>query len=164
MNKQNWIVIAVAAIIFGVSGYFIGKSSSSKTTDMPQMPEVAAESFEGFLEKFENDTAFQLSRIEFPVKDIQLTEDYEHLDTIYTKRENWMPVRFKTDPQFEHASSYQEFDDFGIDSTGHPNPTLMKTDSRVISIGSQSTGSFHYYFKLKDGKWFLVAKVDYSSI
>lgn len=96
------------------------------------------EKFELFYDKFHNDSLFQISRVQFPLKGQQI-----HLKrSISWKKENWLMIKAR-------ASE--------IDRSQYNVKIVRKNDSYFEGIYCKSCAfSFEMEYKLVDGKWYLV--------
>lgn len=128
-----------AILVFFSCVLFLGCGTNSN-----QDREV--DSFDLFYEKFHSDTAFQLSRVVFPLPGIN-TEDMSILDSVYFwEEENW---EFHNKPQIDDSS------EFGIE--------VERTDSLVVEvIFSKDPGLVvRRQFKKVNGEWYLI---NYESV
>lgn len=110
-------------------------------------------SFIQFLQKFMNDSIFQVSRIKFPIKiDTWTGDEEEARDTTYlVKQSNW---RF--------FSIYN-----GIDSltnfSNNWNSSIKPTNQLTLFLGGVENGiSVKYYFQRINNTWYLVRLEDDS--
>ncbi len=103
--------------------------------------DVEADSFDVFYEKFHSDTAFQISRIVFPLPGIN-TEEMSVLDSIYFwEREGW---------EYHQKPKVYGSDEYGI--------KVQKTDSIVEEVIYSKIPGFVFKreFKKINGEWYLV--------
>ena len=113
------------------------------------------EDFREFLVQFSSKRDFQLTRIQFPLESLSLTEDLDATKTNMIKREDW---KFENIFYGKGCSEIypQVFDNFEM--------KLKESDERVLAWRGIENGiAIFYYFKLIDGKWFLVKKEDSST-
>lgn len=125
------------------------RAKNSETTNSQQK----VESFDEFFEKFKSDSTFQIDRVTFPFqstyldlydnkqvdKKIEIT-DWQHLD-------------------FEYKDEYAKRD---VDA--YTQEAKTSSDSVKIEIRGIDNGIYvDFVFKIKDGKWFLVSRDDYST-
>ncbi|HEU4563767.1 MAG TPA: DUF4348 domain-containing protein [Gemmatimonadaceae bacterium] len=107
----------------------------------------AREDFDVFLDRFQSDTAFQLSRVRFPLPWFSQADD----STSRIVRQKWEHLSLRT----EGETFTQLFDNFGME--------LRDTDERVWSlIGRGSDIRQNYFFQRLRGKWYLVRVEDLS--
>ena len=112
------------------------------------------EDFFVFFQAFCTDSAFQLSRIKFP-----LTETYlgYNLDSVITRRITKNDWKFRRIKKFETNTFEYYFSSFA-------NRKLPETDEMVYSVlGIENGIQINYYFKRENGKWFLVKIEDLST-
>lgn len=110
------------------------------------------EYFDSFIQEFSSDSSFQMSRIQFPLPFKTMNHDtYEEVEMTLSKDQwNFHSVL----PNYE--SFTQTFDNFEREMEG--------SGERVFSITGNGNGiNIYYYFKRKDGKWFLVKFEDTST-
>jgi hypothetical protein len=103
--------------------------------------EREVDSFDVFYEKFHSDTAFQLSRVVFPLPGVN-TEEMSVLDSVYFwEREDW---------EYHQKPKIDASDEYGID--------IQKTDSVVEEVIYSKIPGFVFKreFKKIDGEWYLV--------
>lgn len=106
------------------------------------------ENFLSFVINFSENEEFQKERIEFPIK---IEESYiGENDTIYTRtKENWDFKKYEFHPE-------------GFNIYDNRDLKLRKSNYRVLRwYGIESEGDLRFYFKGKDGKWFLY-KISHS--
>jgi hypothetical protein len=103
-----------------------------------------------------------MSRIAFPIVSIQPNEDGETLDTLTLERAHWKFERYEWGEKPKRgARAWNErvYDNFQRKHSG----SLRNTDERVASLEGIENGiSVHYFFRLKEGKWVLVRREDWS--
>ena len=141
MRKRHLIIFPLILFFY----YSYGQSD----TDEEQNEK---ENFNIFLDKFVADSAFQMSRIKFPVKFVTMNFDtYQQVDTVIAEGKwNYDPIYLQEEKQ---SQIYDNFD-----------MRLRDTDERIFSWHGIRNGiNIHYYFKRIDGKWYLVAFEDTSA-
>lgn len=113
------------------------------------------EDFREFLVHFSSKSDFQVTRIKFPLESISLTEDMDATKTNMLNRTDW---KYENIFYGKGCSEIypQVFDNFEM--------KLKESDERVLAWRGIENGiAIFYYFKLIDGKWFLVKKEDSST-
>ena len=122
-----------------------------------QKPEESLEQmpFEVFLKRFNLDTGFQLSRIEFPLDIVsyQENENYEFEEvTQPLAKVEWEP----TSLDYEEETSEQTNDAF-------TQSIAVRQDSAFVQFRGVNNGIYvDYVFAIKMGVWNLVVIKDYS--
>ncbi|MFC0878889.1 DUF4348 domain-containing protein [Saccharicrinis sp. FJH2] len=113
------------------------------------------EDFDSFFWKFMTDSAFQTSRIKFPLKyitwgktpygDVDLGGE---IDTIQIIKDKWQYDPFYINFANERTQIYDNFE-----------LKLKPTNERLLHwYGVESGGDSKYFFKGIDGKWYLIKK------
>lgn len=120
-----------------------------------QTPKDNAEDFRSFLVDFSTKSDFQINRIVFPLEYVTLTEDLDATQKSLIKREDW-----KMENLFYGKACTeiypQVYDNFEM--------KLKESGERVLAWRGIENGiAVFYFFKLFDGKWFLVKKEDSST-
>lgn len=114
-----------------------------------------SENFDLFLFKFASDPAFQLSRIQFPLKLTTWSNPYEvGGETVIkeVKKEDW-----------NHDYLFAVYDARAQVYDNHEGK-LRDTDERMFQwIGVENGVNVKYFFKRINGEWFLVAKESLGS-
>jgi len=111
--------------------------SSELTDTIP----ASEEDFDGFFAKFDNDSSFQYSRIEFPLKVI--TEDA----TRFLSKKEW---------KFTRLSNKQSI-------KGQIKKTQVSKDEVKMEYSIEETGVLvNHFFRIKEGKWWLIYIQDES--
>lgn len=101
------------------------------------------ENFDIFIEKFSNDIHFQLSRINFPLKECQYIGQYASPCSEITIK-NWTHSKLNDSTKFE-LRKFKANDNHDFELNNH---------QRVISrIESDANNCLNYYFSLNDKKW-----------
>lgn len=142
MNKAR-IVLAIAAVLCALTCAAQTKPNNQERED-----------FFEFFQVFCQDSAFQLTRIRFP-----LTETYlsSNLDTVITRRirkDEWKFIQIK---EFKSNTFEYYFDSFS-------NRKLPDSDEMVYAIiGVENGIQVNYYFKRENYQWFLVKVEDLST-
>ena len=108
------------------------------------------ENFYDFLNQFNTDRIFQLARIEFPVKaSISGTE----LDGMPPREESIAKQEWEhLDLTYDSTYVIRDYDQYHQDVFFGNNPDSATVELRGINNGIYA----NYYFKRKDGKWYLV--------
>jgi hypothetical protein len=105
-----------------------------------------SENFDTFFNKFEADSATQLSRIDFPLKNIVKSTDGETPDTIKTMlRSDWKYSNFK---HIKYLITKKIF--------------INKTQMEVLFQIEETGVEVHYYFVNTNGYWRLHSITDDS--
>ena len=141
MRKRHLIIFPLVLV------FYCSYSQQGKNEELNDK-----ENFNTFLDKFVADSAFQMSRIKFPVKFVTMDFDtYQQVDTVIEKGKwNYDPIYLQEEKQ---SQIYDNFD-----------MRLRDTDERIFSWHGIRNGiNIHYYFKRIDGKWYLVAFEDTSA-
>ncbi|WP_394330837.1 DUF4348 domain-containing protein [Mucilaginibacter pineti] len=99
--------------------------------------------FDSFFNKFESDRSFQLSRIQFPLKVISITEDGRHIK--FMKKSEWTYTNFVKIKNIELNKSSRTKSEMDV--------KLSITDTGVQVV---------YHFQIKNGKWWLCGITDMS--
>lgn len=112
------------------------------------------ENFNEFILKFNKDSIFQISRIDFPlkVKESDFEKEYR-LSEIIIQKANYQKM------DFTYLESYkkQEYDKFEQD-------IKIEKNSAVIKIRGIDNGIFaDYIFEKRNGKWYLITWIDSST-
>jgi hypothetical protein len=106
------------------------------------------EVFEKFLYKFANDSIFQLSRVEFPLKYFFTNNDTFEDDSTFIMKKDYKFDRLQysnLDCTDAYSLIYDNFDcKFG------------DTNERVFRWVGFTDMDMRYYFKRKQGKWYLI--------
>lgn len=139
-----------------LAGMLSCQPNPKEKTDEP-VPEKSQEPmpFETFLKQFNQDTGFQLSRIDFPLEVLGYEEDEQ-----YDFKEVNEPLP-KT--EWVHTSL-----DYGKESAARWNDALTQNiivgqDSAFVQFRGIDNGIYvDYVFALKKEGWYLVAIKDYS--
>jgi hypothetical protein len=106
------------------------------------------EDFDKFLIKFSNDSIFQVSRVEFPLKYVFLDDDTFETDSSMINKVDYRFNRFHY-TLLECSEAYPVFyDNFKRE--------LRDTGERVFRWKGFTGMDERYYFKRKNNKWFLV--------
>lgn len=114
-----------------------------------------SEDFREFLVQFSSKNDFQLARIQFPLESISLTEDMDATTTKMINRGEWKYENIFYGKACSEVYP-QVFDNFAM--------KLRESDERVLAWRGIENGiAIFYYFKLIDGKWFLIKKEDSST-
>ena len=106
------------------------------------------ESFDNFLSKFSNDSLFQISRVEFPLKYIFLNDDTFERDSSLINKKDY-------DINKLHYSLYDCSEAFPAIYDNFKSQ-LRDTDERVFRWKGFTAMDERYYFKRRRGKWFLI--------
>jgi hypothetical protein len=112
------------------------------------------ELFEEFLADFMQEQDFQKERIRFPIYSVTLTPTMgkDKLDSVRIDSDAW---KFNDFLLLRRGMQIHFYDNF----QRKPNDS----DERVLSVTGYENGlSYSYYFRRRDGKWFLVRILDES--
>jgi len=114
------------------------------------------ENFDYFLIQFFGMEEFQKERTIFPLEYSYYDPSSEissRIKTIFIKKEEWTPIQ---DTTFVNSKYFRKiYDNF--------EKKYRPTGERVFAYEGNETGiAIFYYFKLKDKKWYLIKKEDYS--
>ena len=137
-----------------------GKKNSTADSETPEMvassdaEPIGAEMFDTFIQRFNTERSFQLSRVKFPIK-VEVLEDGAEEPEIVEKmlgRYDW------------------ELLDFTYDSTCLTRPydqytqeICFRNDSAILKIRGIENGIYaDYYFANEEDKWYLVGFTDTS--
>jgi hypothetical protein len=118
------------------------------------VPDDVDDNFETFLNYFNEDSTFQASRIEFPLKGkvADYAKDYEFSEVIIQPRE-FRKLDFTYDP----SSANREVDSY-------EQKLNVKGNEAVIEIRGIENGIMaDYFFEKRKGKWVLVTWEDSST-
>lgn len=126
-------------------GALVAQAAPARTPAAAPAP--AREEFDDFFRRFDQDSAFQLSRIRFPLPWFSQADD----STSHIGRRKWEFVSLMDGRE----TTTQLFDSFGM--------KLRDSDERVFAItGTGSDIRQNYYFRRLRGKWYLVRVEDLS--
>jgi len=123
--------------------------SASQLTQNNQQSPVVNENFYEFLEKFNTDRIFQLKRIAFPVKAIvsDLSDEGIILKEETIQKQEW-----------EHLDLTYDSTYLTRDCDQYYQEVLFKPDSAIVELRGIDNGIYaNYFFKRKEGHWYLVA-------
>lgn len=128
-------------------------SESSKETTCLTVEVNEKEDFDVFFSKFQQDSIFQINRIEFPIK-YHIYESGSYIDD----SENVIDLQNREVIINKNEWNYQNIDEY------------IKIISKIseneyhIELQIEDTGvSVNYVFKIKNNEWFLVEIVDEST-
>lgn len=123
-----------------------------QSEDIKIKSEKIDESFESFFEKFNRDSTFQTSRVVFPFKVMQLSDEGESDDadtynSTFIARSDWKKVDFT----------------FPNEKNIIVNKTRINENEVNFQYGIEDTGIYvEYFFQKREGKWWLVYAKDSS--
>lgn len=106
------------------------------------------EEFNDFLNKFSNDSIYQLNRTCFPLKKVFINDDTFELDSIIILKENYIISKF-------YYELYDNFDAYPVIYDNFKSK-LRDSDERVFRWKGFSDMDERYYFKRLNGKWYLI--------
>ncbi|WP_323755821.1 DUF4348 domain-containing protein [Roseivirga sp.] len=113
------------------------------------------EEFWGFLWSFMTDSAFQIERVSFPLQYETWKEDEEG----YPDLGGEIVIHKLTKDNWEHDYLYANSATERTQVYDNYEMSFRDTDERIIHwFGVESGGDAKYFFKAKDGKWYLVRK------
>lgn len=109
--------------------------------------------FNVFIDKINNECAFQKERIEFPLLSISLIDlEIESYDTTYISEKDYECMQF-TSPNSNMINEKVKL-----------KQVTLSAQEKIILLGVEDTGlHIQYFFKLKNDKWFLVKILDQST-
>lgn len=106
------------------------------------------EEFNDFLNKFSNDSIYQLNRTCFPLKKVFINDDTFELDSTIILKENYIISKF-------YYELYDNFDAYPVIYDNFKSK-LRDSDERVFRWKGFSDMDERYYFKRLNGKWYLI--------
>lgn len=106
------------------------------------------EEFNDFLNKFSNDSIYQLNRTCFPLKKVFINDDTFELDSTIILKENYIISKF-------YYELYDNFDAYPVIYDNFESK-LRDSDERVFRWKGFSDMDERYYFKRLNGKWYLI--------
>ncbi len=137
--------------LFLLAACYDVSNSSNKTTTTEN--ETIDDSFDSFINKFNTDSVFQVSRIVFPLKSKVYELESQHDSVYFVSQENCSKL------DFSQTSSNGETDKWEQKTIVNENQTEAK-----IEIRGKDNGIFvDCIFKKQNGKWLLVEVVDSST-
>ncbi len=105
------------------------------------------EDFNAFFKKFEHDKAFQFSRINFPVKVIQI-DQYDKRKKIFITKDKWQYTDLLSGKKEKYILKFGK----------------IKNNACAVNITIEDTGvMITHLFQLKSGKWWLILIEDTST-
>lgn len=114
------------------------------------------EDFETFYKRFISDQEFQLTRVKFPSPVMILNLETAGEDTMYVSKDEWEFSNYEIGEP--HKIIF--YDNFDRKNSGKNK----NTGERVVSfVGTNNGINYHIYFKLINGKWYLVKTIDLSA-
>lgn len=155
------ILLLLSILFFNCGGSEKKQNQPAKTREMPvnesviaptTIPDSVDANFETFLSYFNQDSVFQISRIDFPFKIMENDLDYKPVEQIIQKSE-WRKIDFS----YDKASANTEFDRY-------QQTNVVDRDKAVIEVRGIDNGIFvDVYFEKKNGKWMLLTWIDHST-
>jgi len=123
----------------------------------PAFGQTESEDFQSFCFHFFTDSAFQSSRISFPLKTIRYSEGFEKVDSLFTSEKHWQFSDFgylgRESPDNYHVQIYDNF-----------SQVLRNTGERVVAFEGLENGiHLSLFFRLQSSKWILVKIEDFST-
>lgn len=107
-----------------------------------------SESFDNFLYEFANNENFQRERVKFPLKLIKVNQDDFSVDTLFVAKNDYLYDKLHYN-LLECSEAYTNiYDNF--------DSKLNDTNERVFRWIGFTDMDVKYYFKRKNGKWYLV--------
>jgi hypothetical protein len=159
MNRYRRLIleISTALIIFSCQNENKNKINNQENSDSiintnSTVNKFSIEDFDDFLNKFCDDTKFQIERTTFPFPDISILEESNN-DTLkdYIQKNQWQHLALIMEEKY----LVQKYDNF--------NCKLRNTDERVLAYeGIDNSIGNYYYFKRIDGLWYLIKRVSYT--
>jgi len=120
---------------------------------------TSKESFLKFIDKFTNDSNFQISRVKFPLASKQLNLDNGSVDSFLIKRTEYKKLSFKDDDAVE----YKELNSF-YDNEKELSFFFCKSCIVVAALGNDFNNiQVRYFFRNIEGIWYLVLLTDFST-
>lgn len=114
------------------------------------------EDFETFYKRFISDPEFQLTRVKFPSPVMILNLETAGEDTMYVSKDEWEFSNY----EIGEPHKIIIYDNFDRKNSGKNK----NTGERVVSfVGTNNGINYHIYFKLMNGKWYLVKTIDLSA-
>ncbi|SHM85798.1 DUF4348 domain-containing protein [Flavobacterium saccharophilum] len=118
-----------------------------------QNPKVANENFEMFLDKFSQDSIFQISRVKFPLKvkeiDLESMVELDENKSDFKERTILKSDYTKLDFTYPKDALTRELDRY-------TQKIKIKNNRAVVEIRGVDNGIYSdFYFEKIDGKWFL---------
>lgn len=114
------------------------------------------EDFETFYKRFISDPEFQLTRVKFPSPVMILNLETAGEDTMYVSKDEWEFSNY----EIGEPHKIIIYDNFDRKNSGKNK----NTGERVVSfVGTNNGINYHIYFKLINGKWYLVKTIDLSA-
>lgn len=139
--KTSFIVVVLAGLI---SWNPISRASDSAVN----------EDFFVFFQEFCTIEGFQKARIDFPLKEVILSEDLNDKEESEVGEEDWRFIRIK---EFKTNIVEQYFNSFS-------KKRMEDSDEMVFYVGGIENGiNVRYYFSRLDGKWYLVKIEDFTT-
>jgi hypothetical protein len=137
-------IIAVTALILFCSLKAPVKQPFQKANE--NIAQASSEDFNLFFKKFNADAAFQLSRVRFPFKMLEMPDQEEkQAPPRFTQKKDWKYFRMLTEGET-------------VTKRKHINKTTVR-----IQLMVKETGVLvFYYFKCINGKWWLDHSEDAS--
>ena len=119
---------------------------------------IESETFDEFLERFNTDTVFKLTRIRFPIEQA-IKDQIEGNDAYmtYDLTSNWLKTL-----SLEYKDEYHDGRELEL------KQDTVRTDNEIIIqqrggyLDSHITRDMDFRFALQDGKWYMVAMKDFS--
>lgn len=151
--KINILLFLLCVVSF-VTSCTQPNDSKDKQKEPTENISIADEDFDLFLQNFNKKPTFQRQRIIFPIKATLLDPSDYGMSTVDEKitYPNWILLDFT----YNNNYATRQID-------GYEQHIRVYEDSTIIEHRGVDNGIFaNYYFKKKDGKWFLKSFTDVS--
>ena len=110
------------------------------------------EDFDDFFYKFRNDSIFQISRVQFPLRFEGLSDGYTKEEKSNINKQDW---------------AYKQFfssEEYYVEISKSPDIKEKETGKRLLSFNGIENGIYvSYEFRLLNNKWFLIKWIDRST-
>lgn len=144
--KSSFLILI---ILLSFSCQKQNKDSANKSVlkiEIKKSDIIQDEDFENFFERFNNDSIFQVSRVDFPIKVIELDTDNLKEDTLELNQTNYY---------FQEIA--KESRDYNIEKS------ISKDSTKIILKGIDNGIYKEIFFFMDNGKWKLKTWSDLST-
>ena len=151
--KINFLLFLICVVSF-VTSCTEPKGAKDKQKETTESISIADEDFAVFLQNFNKNPTFQRQRVMFPLEAVLLDPSEYGMTTLNEKitYQEWILLDFTYDST--HATRLMD---------GYVQDIRRYNDSTIIEHRGIDNGIYaNYYFKKKDGKWFLKSFTDVS--
>lgn len=164
MNQKIWLLFAfvlgfVASELSqnfrnsnAESSQTISKSVENQQIELKNASTSNSENFDEFLQNFNSDSSFQISRIIFPLKKEALSQDFLEEVSFSIQKKHWrfLPILGSAD--------------FFIQISNPDEKGVEKSNRKLLELNGIENGLYiSYEFQLVDNQWFLVSWIDRST-